>query len=380
MARVRVLRIIARMNVGGPAVQISGLMRGLDPNLFDQRLITGFCGEDEADYLETQAPDVLATRVVGLGRALDLRDDLKAIPSIIRQIREFKPDIIHTHTAKAGVLGRVAAKSSRTQSKLVHTFHGHLLHSYFSPRKTQLVRGVERILAKGTDKLVAVGPQVRDDLLQAKIGRTDQYTIIPPGLTLGTVPQKFEARKKLGLQLDDTVVSFIGRLTGVKRVDRFADAVALVSKSLPGVKFLVAGAGDQESALTERIGQQNLPITLLGWRSDIEVILGASDLLVLTSDNEGTPLCLIQAALAGLPVVATNVGSVKDVVQDGTTGILCQKNPADIASAVMTLVNNHALSIQMGETAKVFAESHFGVSRLVADHQNLYRELINRKM
>jgi len=364
------------MNVGGPAVQISGLMRGLDPNLFEQRLITGFCGDEEADYLETQAPDVLATRIVGLGRALSMRDDSKAIPEIIRQIREFKPHIIHTHTAKAGVLGRVAAKTSLTQSKLVHTFHGHLLHGYFSPRKTQLVRGVESFLAKGTDKLVAVGPQVRDDLLGAKVGRSSQYVIIPPGLTLGTIPKKFEARKILGLPTDVTVVSFIGRLTGIKRVDRFADAVALVSQSLPGVKFLVAGAGDQEAGLAERIRRQDLPITLLGWRSDIEVILGASDLLVLTSDNEGTPLSLIQAALAGLPVVATNVGSVKDVVLDGTTGLLCQKDPAEIANAIITLVNDPALSTRVGAAAKEFAEGHFGVSRLVADHQKLYQDLI----
>ena len=376
MTKIRVLRIIARMNVGGPAVQISGLMRGLDPNLFEQRLITGLCGDDEADYLETQAPDVLATRIVGLGRALSMRDDSKAVPEIIRQIREFKPDIIHTHTAKAGVLGRVAAKTSLTQSKLVHTFHGHLLHGYFSPKKTQLVRGAESFLAKGTDKLVAVGPQVRDDLLEAKIGRSGQYVIIPPGLTLGTIPKKAAARNLLGLPTDAMVVSFIGRLTGIKRVDRFADAVALISQSLPGLKFLVAGAGDLETALAQRIRQQDLPITLLGWRSDIEVILGASDLVVLTSDNEGTPLSLIQAALAGLPVVATDVGSVKDVVQDGTTGLLCRKDPTEIASSVIRLVNDPALSTRMGAAAKEFAEGHFGVSRLVADHQKLYQDLI----
>jgi glycosyltransferase involved in cell wall biosynthesis len=364
------------MNVGGPAVQISGLMRGLDPEFFDQRLITGFCDEDEADYLETQAPDVSVTRITGLGRALKMRDDSKAIPEIIRQVREFKPDIIHTHTAKAGVLGRVAAKSAFSQAKLVHTFHGHLLHGYFSPRKTQLVRGVESFLARGTDRLVAVGPQVRDDLLAAKIGRAEKYVIIPPGLRLAKIPERLEARKVLDLPLDVTVVSFIGRLTGIKRVDRFADAVAIVVKTQPRIRFLVAGAGDQEAALADQVGRQNLPVTLLGWRSDIETILGASDLLVLTSDNEGTPLSLIQAALAGIPVVATNVGSVKDVVLDGTTGILCSKDPSEIAEAILKLVNDPALSQQMGAAAKEFAEARFGVSRLVNDHQNLYHDLM----
>jgi len=374
--KTRVLRIIARMNVGGPAVQISGLMRGLDSELFDQRLITGFCDVSEADYLETQARDVSATRVTGLGRALSLRDDSKAIPGIIQQIREFKPDIIHTHTAKAGVLGRIAAKSSFSQAHLVHTFHGHLLNGYFSPRKTQLVRGLESFSARGTDRLVAVGPQVRDDLLAAKIGRADQYVIIPPGLQLATIPQGFEARKSLGISHGATVVSFIGRLTGIKRVDRFAEAVAIVAKTNPEIRFLVAGSGDQETALADQIKQKSLPVTLLGWRSDIETILSASDLLVLTSDNEGTPLSLIQAALVGIPVVATNVGSVKDVVLDDTTGILCSKDPSEIAEAILKLVNNPELSQRMGTAAKEFADGRFGVSRLVNDHQDLYHDLM----
>jgi glycosyltransferase involved in cell wall biosynthesis len=351
-------------------------MRGLDPELFDQRLITGFCDVNEADYLETQAQDVSATKIIGLGRALSLRDDSKAIPALIQQIREFKPDIIHTHTAKAGVLGRIAAKSSFSQAMLVHTFHGHLLHGYFSPRKTRLVRKLESVLARGTDRLVAVGPQVRDDLISAKIGRADQYVIIPPGLQLSTIPEKFDAKNSLGISADATVVAFIGRLTGIKRVDRFADAVATVAKTNPEIRFLVAGSGDQEPALAEQIERQNLPITLLGWRSDIETILSASDLLVLTSDNEGTPLSLIQAALAGIPVVATNVGSVKDVVTDGTTGILCSKDPSEIAEGMLKLVKNPDLSQRMGNAAKEFAEERFGVSRLVHDHQNLYHDLM----
>jgi glycosyltransferase involved in cell wall biosynthesis len=376
VTKTRVLRIIARMNVGGPAVQISGLMRGLDLELFDQRLITGFCDDDEADYLETQAQDVSVTRIPGLGRALNLRDDSKAIPGLIRQISHFKPDIIHTHTAKAGVLGRIAAKSSFSQAKLVHTYHGHLLHGYFSPRKTQLVRGLESFLARGTDRLVAVGPQVRDDLLAAEIGHAEQYVIIPPGLRPAVIPERIEARLALGLPPQGPVVSFIGRLTGIKRVDRFADAVAIVAKMNPEIRFLVAGSGDQESALADQVERQNLAVTLLGWRSDIETILGASDLLVLTSDNEGTPLSLIQAALAGIPVVATNVGSVKDVVLDGTTGILCSKDPSQIAEAILKLVNDPALSQQMGTSAKEIAKARFGVSRLVNDHQDLYHDLM----
>lgn len=370
------LRIIARMNVGGPAVQISGLMRGLDPELFDQRLLTGFCAADEQDFIETQADDVVVTRISGLGRAISGRDDIRVLPELIRQIREFKPHIIHTHTAKAGVLGRVAAKAARGNAKLVHTYHGHLLHGYFSPRKTRMVTMVERALATQTDSLVAVGPQVRDDLLAAGIGEPHQFEIIPPGLELGPIPEHSLARETLNESGEYPLVSMIGRVTKIKRPDRFADAVGIIHSTNPSVKFLVAGSGDEEADLAARVRNQNLPISLLGWRSDIATILSASNLLILTSDNEGTPLSLIQAAMAGIPVVATDVGSVKDVVVAGVTGILCPANSEAIASAVKELVENPQRAKGMGLTAKKLAEERFGVARLVRDHEELYTRLL----
>ena len=365
------------MNVGGPAVQISGLMRGLNPEAFDQRLLTGFCAEDEQDFIDTQATDVTATRIRGLGRAINARDDARAIPELIKQIREFRPHIIHTHTAKAGVLGRVAAKAARSDAKLVHTFHGHLLHGYFSPRKTRIVATIEKMLAAKTDALVAVGPQVRDDLLEAGIGKPDQYEIIPPGLELGPVPERALARELLDESGTQPLVSMIGRITRIKRPDRFADVASIIKKSHPEVHFLVAGAGDEEPALATRVTNEQLPISLLGWRSDIATILAASNLLVLTSDNEGTPLSLIQAAMAGIPVVATNVGSVKDVVLDGVTGILCPPEPIAIARAIQELIDNPEQAKEMGANAKKFAEERFGVSRLVHDHETLYTKLLS---
>ena len=377
MERIRVLRIIARMNVGGPAVQISGLMRGLDPEVFDQRLLTGFCAEDEQDFIETQATDVTVTRIRGLGRAINAQDDARAIPELIKQIREFKPHIIHTHTAKAGVLGRVAAKVARSDAKLVHTFHGHLLHGYFSPRKTRIVTMIEKALAARTDALIAVGPQVRDDLLAVGIGKPDQYEIIPPGLELGPIPERALARELLNEVGTKLLVSMIGRITKIKRPDRFADVAAIIKESHPEVRFLVAGSGDEEQALAARVTIEQLPISLLGWRSDIATILAASNLLVLTSDNEGTPLSLIQASMAGIPVVATNVGSVKDVVSDGVTGILCPPEPQAIAKAIQKLIDNPEQAIEMGANAKKFAEDRFGVARLVHDHETLYTELLS---
>lgn len=373
MGDLRVMRIIARMNVGGPAVQVSGLMRHLPPLGFEQRLYTGWCGDDEADYLETQAPDVEATRIDGLGRAIRPGDDARALTQLVREMRDFRPHIVHTHTAKAGVLGRTAAALAGIGSATVHTFHGHLLHGYFSPRKTQAVIALERTLARRTDRLVAVGDQVRDDLLGARIGRLDQYAIIPPGLEMPPAKSREEALREFGLSPDAPVVSFIGRLTAIKRPDRFVEVVRAVSAKRPDVQFLVAGAGDQADLVHQ--AATNLPITMLGWRSDVENVLAASDAVLLTSDNEGTPLSLIQAALSGLPVVATDVGSVHDVVVSGETGLLCDLDAQQLADAVLELVNDPDMARALGATAQQRATATYGVQRLADDHASLYRSI-----
>jgi len=376
MARTRVLRIIARMNVGGPAVQISGLMRGLGPDRYDHRLITGFCGPDEADYLETQAPDVPAMRIRGLGRAIDAKDDLRAFAELRRIIRDFDPHIIHTHTAKAGAEGRLAALTIRGNHKLVHTFHGHLLHGYFSPPRTKAVIAIERQLARRSTALVSVGQQVRDDLLAAGIGRDEQYRLIPPGLSLPPLPDKQAARELFGIPHDSFVIAFVGRITQIKRPDRFIEVVRSVSKRSDRAHFLVAGAGDLASLIEQAATKERLPITYLGWRSDIENILSASDAMLLTSDNEGTPLSLIQAGMAGVPVVSTNVGSVSEVVENGSTGILCGTDSEGLAKALTDLLSDPTGAAVMGERGREFSEARFGVSRMVQDHSSLYEDIL----
>ena len=373
MGRLRVMRIIARMNVGGPAVQVSGLMRTLPAEEFDHRLYTGYCADDEADYLDTQAPDVEATRIEGLGRALRPGDDARALARLVKEIRSFRPHIIHTHTAKAGVLGRTAAKLARTGSATVHTFHGHLLHGYFSPAKTKAVIGVERSLARVTDRLVAVGPQVRDALLAAGTGKPEQFTVIPPGLVLPPGPSKAEARTQFGLAPDVPVIGFIGRLTAIKRPDRFAEVVRLIHAQRPDVHFVVAGAGDQEESL--RSVTADLPVTMLGWRDDVETVLAACDAVLLTSDNEGTPLSLIQAGIAGLPVMASDVGSVKDVVIDGETGWLAPPTADALATATLDMLGDATEAAKRGASAQVRATANYGVQRLADDHARLYKDI-----
>ena len=376
---IRVMRIIARMNVGGPAVQVSGLMRGFDATEFDHRLYTGYCADDEADYLDTVATDVKAVRIKGFGRRVSLVGDLKAFISLVSEIRDFKPHIIHTHTAKAGFLGRLASIISLQPSIRVHTFHGHLLNGYFGPFKRSLVVIAEKFLALFTHQLLAVGDNVRQDLLQAGIGSKSKFGLMPPGLAIGILPDRQDSRTALALPVDNLQCAFIGRVTQIKRPDRFLDVVNEITKRSIELNFFIAGDGELLAMCRERIKKEGLPVTILGWQSDIERVLSAADIVVLTSDNEGTPLSLIQAGMAGLPVVTTNVGSVPEVVLDGSTGIVTGLDVQEIANALEKLVNDKVLRANLGAAAQKFTMSNFGVERLVHDHEELYKKLLSSR-
>ena len=370
------MRIIARMNVGGPAVQVSGLMRGFDSSSFDQRLYTGFCAINEADYLETVAPDVTAIRIPGFGRRVSLRGDLLALVSLVTEIRKFKPHVIHTHTAKAGFLGRIASIISMHSSIRVHTFHGHLLNGYFGSFKRSLVVLAESSLALFTDQLLAVGDKVRQDLLKAGIGRKEKFGLMPPGLEIGNLPIKTDSRNSFGISNDRLQCAFIGRVTQIKRPDRFLDVVAELKSRGSQINFFIAGDGELLDFCRERIKQEELPVQVLGWQSNIEKVLSAADMVVLTSDNEGTPLSLIQAGMAGIPVVSTDVGSVPEVVLHGVTGIVTPLDIQKIADALERLSLDTELRAKLGAAAQDFTLANFGVKRLVRDHEELYRRLL----
>ena len=370
------MRIIARMNVGGPAVQVSGLMRGFNSNEFEHRLYTGFCARDESDYLDSVATDINAIRIDGLGRRVSLRGDFKAFLSLVKAIREFKPHIIHTHTAKAGFLGRLASLVSLQKSVRVHTFHGHLLNGYFGTFKITLVVIAEKALAFATQQLLAVGNKVRQDLLEAGIGSKEKFGLMPPGLAIGNLPSKNDALTFFGLNNQRLQCAFIGRVTQIKRPDRFLDVVSEIKKRNISLDFFIAGDGELLEVCRKRIIAENLPVKVLGWQSNIEKVLSAADIVVLTSDNEGTPLSLIQAGMAGLPVVSTNVGSVPEVVLDNTTGLIMSLDVQEIADALEKLVSDKALRVQLGIAAQEFTLANFAVQRLVHDHEELYKPLL----
>ena len=293
----RVVHVIARMNVGGPAAILVELLEHLP----GQSLLTGEVEAGESDHLALRSPGTPFHRVPGLGRSPRPGDDLRALAHLTRELRHRRPDVVHTHTAKAGTLGRLAARAARVPG-VVHPFHGHVLHGYFSPAVTRAVVTTERVLATTTDRIVAVGEQVRDDLLAAGIGRLSQYAVIPPGIAVRNPPSRAEAKGLLGLS--GPVVSTVGRLIPIKRPDR----LLRVARLLPDVTFLVAGEGPLHEQ-SRRDAPDN--VRFLGWRGDVEIIHAASDVALLTSDNEGMPVTLIEAALCGTPAVSTDVGRAR---------------------------------------------------------------------
>ncbi len=369
---IKVMQIIARMNVGGPAVIVAELMRGLDSSKFEQVLITGYCDETEADYLDEVATDIKATRIAGLGRSVSPISDFKAFIGLIATIRKFNPDVIHTHTAKAGVLGRVATIFAGRSATRIHTFHGHLLHGYFSGWKVKLVIAIEKFLAKKTDYLIAIGNEVKNDLLEVGIGKASQYSVFFPGLPEPKGASKVALRKELELDPSAIYCTFVGRLTQIKRPDRLLDIAAQMAARGIEVHFLVAGEGELFDQSKERARTEKLPVTFLGWRKDIDQLFAASDIAILTSDNEGIPLTLIQAAQAGLPIVAPAVGSISDIVENDVTGLLTAPRAGAMASALSALVSDASLRKKLGMAGKARAHEYFSLDRMLRDHTGIY--------
>ena len=372
---IRVLRVIARMNVGGPAWQVSVLTRGLNNSDFTTQLVCGEISEGEADFLALRDPDLEVTRVSSLGRGLSAFDDARSFIALVRIIREFKPDVVHTHTAKAGTLGRIAAVLMRVPVR-VHTFHGHVLHGYFSPMVTRVFIVIERVLGWFTHGIVSVGSQVRDDLLAVGIGTMEKFTVIAPGVARSEPVSRDVARESLGLLPDTYVALFIGRLTQIKRPDRLLEAFSIVLEKVPSSVLLMAGEGELFESTKQTGAHFGDSVRFLGWRSDLAVLFAAADVAVLSSDNEGMPVTLIEASMAGVPCVTTDVGSAREVVLDNETGFVVPIDSVAIARALIELFTNEQLRKEMGAAATRHTMANFSSNRLVQDHVDLYKRLI----
>jgi glycosyltransferase involved in cell wall biosynthesis len=383
---IRLVRIIARLNIGGPAIQAITLTRLLERRGYRTRLVRGreSPSEGNMDYLASEF-GVTPTLVESLRRDPSPRD-LIALRHLVSILRRDRPLIVHTHAAKAGTLGRLAALIAFPRSRpiLVHTFHGHSLTGYFSGRTATIYRAIERSLARSTDALVAVSPEVRDDLVKLGVAPAERFAVIPLGLALDRFLDDFDrsarrvsVRSEWNISADEEVVTLVARLVPIKRVDRFLRVAMLLSKR-PGIRFVVVGDGELRRDLTTSREARALGHRLVwaGFRRDMADVAFASDLVMLTSDNEGTPVSLIEAQAAAVPVVGTDVGGVRSAVHEGITGLLVGPDDEQgLADAAASILKNPGLAVSMGEAGRKHAAGTYGLERLVTDHDLLYRRL-----
>lgn len=372
---IKVLHVVTRMNTGGVAVLLDDLMTSFNPHLIEATLLTGSCDETEEDYLSIRKPSYQLIRVAHLQKKFNLQRDLEAFFEIRRTIRNLEIDVVHTHTSKAGLIGRLAASTVKPKPVRVHTFHGHLLTGYFSSWKTKLVYSIEKFLELFTGAFVAMGSQVKKDLDSIGLGKRVNFSVFFPGLPSRVFEPKTIARRELGLSENETYILFVGRMTAIKRPDRLLDSLEELVRRKVDIQVLVAGDGELLAGLRDRATGAGLPITFLGWRSDIPKLIAASDIAILTSDNEAVPLTLIEASMAGLPLVSTNVGSVSDVLVNDLNGYLVDSEPAALADALQKLAIDPVLREIMGKAGRERTSRYFSLEKMCADHTELYQLL-----
>lgn len=387
---VPVVRVITRLNIGGPSIQATRLSE-IDRHGFTTTLLHGRLGEGEGDMSYLIAPGSRAIYIETLCRPLSPLNDLRAWFRILRELRRARPQIVHTHMAKAGMLGRSAAawynltRGNAPRASVIHTYHGHVLEGYFSRLMTTLFISIERALALISDRIVAISPAIEGELRDHfRIGRADQYRIIPLGFDLAPFAAinevtRIRARQDINLPADADVVCTVGRLTAIKQHRLFLETIAAVAKTRPRVVALIAGDGELRADLERYAGELGIAgrVRFLGWRRDLATIYAASDVFLLTSRNEGTPVALIEAMASAVPGVSTDVGGVSDVIGNRDNGRTAPfGDAAALAREIDLLLADPALRSAMGARARARVLEQYDISRLVADVADLYGELL----
>jgi len=379
------MHIIARLNIGGGSIYAILLTSGLDKERFESFLVSGTVGKNEGDmsYLAEQY-GIKPIIIPELGREIGIKNDLFTLYKLYKLIKSQKPDIVHTHTAKAGTLGRIAAVLAGVPYK-VHTFHGHVLHSYFGTVKTKVFIWIERILARFTSRIIVVSPLQYQELChQIKIASADKFSIIRIGFDL----EEFfnigkycgKLRKELNISENIPLVGIVGRLTAIKNHELFLRSAKRVLEKNTNVKFVIVGGGELEAELKKVAVSLNIQdeVIFLGWRKDMLSIYADLDIVALTSLNEGTPVTLIEAMASGKAVVATSVGGVPDIVFDGQTGILVpSRDEEKFAKSIVNLLQDPSKRQDLGKHGREFAMDNYRKERLVANISKLYESLMS---
>ena len=378
----KVMRIIARLNVGGPAIHTVLLTERMDKTHYETLLVTGIEGTTEGSmrYL-ADAAGIQPIVIPEMGREISWRDDFVALWKLIQLIRREKPDIIDTHTAKAGTLGRIAAiiALAGRRKRLFHTFHGHVFHGYFGPRKTRVFIRIEQVLASFTDRLIAVSEITKQELVQYKIATGDKISVIPHGLNLTPFLECSsycgQFRAELGLDDDSILLGVVARLVPIKAIDLLLRAVAIVQQHHPSIRVAIIGDGELRESLEAHSVSLGLSeiVHFVGYRTDLPKIYADLDIVALSSLNEGLPVSIIEAMASGCTVVSTAVGGVPNLITDNVTGFLAASgDPLAFASALRRSIESQDRWLEIRSRARFEVEAQYDVTRLVADMSALY--------
>lgn len=382
LTKLRVLRVVTRLNVGGPALHVALLTTGLDPQRFETLLVAGQEGRREGSMLDLGriGTHVRPMRVPELGRSIAPAGDLRALWRISRLVRSYRPHIVHTHLAKAGFVGRVAARLSGVPV-VVHTYHGSVFRGYFGREESALYLNIERLLGRLTTRVIAITPGQRRELIELGIAPAERVVEIPLGLDLEpfhSLPHPAEARRRMGLE-DRPTVGIVARLVRIKDVATFLRAIALLASNVADVQAVVVGDGEEREALERLASELGLAkrCRFLGWQRDMPTVYACLDVVALTSLNEGSPVTVIEALAARRPVVATAVGGVPDVVRDGANGLLVPpRDPAALADALAELLAHPDVAERYALVGQSEMYARYTGQRLVSDMQRLYLDLV----
>lgn len=379
---VRILRVFSRLNVGGPSLHVVHLTAGLRARGYETLLVVGREGPREGNLVEwARSRGVECLLMKGLGREIRPVADLVATVRLYALMRRFNPVIVHTHTAKAGLLGRLAAIVAGVPVR-VHTFHGHVLRGYFSPRINALFRWIETWLARRTHALVAVSEAVKRDLIDLGVTVDSNIRVIPLGLELETLAgplPRGELRAEAGVPSHVPLIGCVGRLAPIKDLGTFLEAAARLRVVLPEARFALVGDGEERALLEECVVRTKLSdcVHFHGWKYDMAKVYGDLDVVVNCSRNEGTPVALIEALAAARPVVATSVGGTPDLLAGGAHGLLVPPGDAPaLAEAILATLRAPEAAAARARTGQAYVLARHARERLLADMDSLYRELV----
>ena len=394
----KILRIINRFNLGGPTYNVAYLSKYMSDD-YETVLVGGAKddSEESSDFI-VENLGLKPILIPEMRRAINLKNDYAAYKKIKKIIEEFKPDIVHTHASKAGTLGRLAAYSCGVPI-IAHTFHGHVFHSYFGKVQTTFYKNIERFLAKRSTAIIAISDKQKEELVNIhKICPADKVAVIPLGFDLSkfhenSVEKRAMFRTKYNIDDNEIVIAIIGRLVPVKNHALFLEAIKIVSeKTSKKIRAFIIGDGEDRLIIENKANELNIPfvdatktnkkalLTFTSWIKEIDMALAGSDIIALTSFNEGTPVSLIEAQAANKPIVTTNVGGIENVVKPNDTALLCSAfNPNDFADLLLKLTENEELRKKMSENGWQYVKEKYHYTRLVADMEHLYSKLLKNK-